>query len=88
MVRSFVFGAALAGALVGAVGLERAQPIVRENSSALARSDGAVMRTQGEACTDACRREHSDCMIRSKGSPSCNARLQQCLQACLARRRQ
>lgn len=47
-----------------------------------------VVRVQGEACTEACRRDHSACLIREKGSPACNTRLQRCLQACLARKRE
>ena len=40
---------------------------------------------QGNACVAACRAAHSDCRIRSKGSPSCDAQLQACLQGCLKR---
>ena len=42
---------------------------------------------QGEACTEGCRRQHSACLIRDKGSPDCNSQLQRCLQNCLAGKR-
>lgn len=44
-------------------------------------------RAQGEACTEGCRRQHSACLIRDKGSPACNSQLQRCLQNCLAGKR-
>jgi hypothetical protein len=50
-------------------------------------SDVPFTRVQGEACTESCRRQHSNCLIRDKGSPNCNAQLQRCLQTCLAGKR-
>lgn len=87
MVRCFILGAALACALHGVVGVQHSGASILHALPPQARAVGARILVQGEACTDACRREHSHCMIRSKGSPSCNVRLQQCLQACLAGRR-
>lgn len=40
---------------------------------------------QGNACASACRSAHNDCRIRTKGSPSCDAALQACMQGCLKR---
>jgi hypothetical protein len=51
------------------------------------RLDAPFTRAQGEACTESCRRQHSNCLIRDKGSPNCNAQLQRCLQTCLAGKR-
>lgn len=51
------------------------------------RSQVPFTRTQGEACAEGCRRQHSACLIRDKGSPICNSRLQRCLQNCLAGKR-
>lgn len=51
------------------------------------RPDAPFKRVQGEACTESCRRQHSNCLIRDKGSPNCNAQLQRCLQTCLAGKR-
>ncbi len=48
------------------------------------RSGAPYTRAQGEACTEGCRRQHSACLIRDKGSPACNSQLQRCLQTCLA----
>ena len=52
-----------------------------------ARSRAPFTRVQGEACTESCRRQHSNCLIRDKGSPNCNSQLQSCLQTCLAGKR-
>jgi hypothetical protein len=52
-----------------------------------ARSRAPYTRAQGEACTEGCRRQHSACLIRDKGSPACNSQLQRCLQNCLAGKR-
>ena len=51
------------------------------------RSSIPYSRAQGEACTEGCRRQHSACLIRDKGSPACNSQLQRCLQNCLAGKR-
>jgi hypothetical protein len=51
------------------------------------RSGAPYTRAQGEACTEGCRRQHSACLIRDKGSPACNSQLQRCLQNCLAGKR-
>ena len=51
------------------------------------RSEIPYTRAQGEACTEGCRRQHSGCLIRDKGSPTCNAQLQRCLETCLAGKR-
>jgi hypothetical protein len=71
------------------LGLAAAGPAGRIMSGQLRTVSAAppVIRVQGEACTDACRRDHSNCMIREKGSPGCNTRLQRCLEACLAGKR-
>ena len=42
---------------------------------------------QSSSCTSACRAQHSQCRIATKGSPSCDAQLQSCLQGCLSGRR-
>ena len=36
-------------------------------------------------CVSSCRAAHSDCRLRTKGSSSCDAQLQACLQSCLKR---
>ena len=77
---------ALVLALLGLAAANAGGPLTRETPQT-APSPPAVVRVQGEACTDACRRDHSSCMISEKGSPDCNTRLQRCLQACLAGKR-
>ena len=37
-------------------------------------------------CAAQCRADHNKCRIDTKGSPSCDARLQSCLQSCLGKR--
>lgn len=37
------------------------------------------------SCVSSCRSAHSDCRLRTKGSASCDAQLQSCLQSCLKR---
>jgi hypothetical protein len=38
---------------------------------------------QGSACVSACKADHNQCRVASKGSASCDAQLQSCLQSCL-----
>jgi len=40
---------------------------------------------EANACAANCRAQHNQCRISTKGNPSCDARLQQCLQSCLKR---
>jgi hypothetical protein len=40
---------------------------------------------QGNACASTCRAAYSDCRIASKGSPSCDAQFQACMQSCQRR---
>lgn len=40
---------------------------------------------EANACAAGCRQQHNQCRIATKGSSSCDARLQQCLQSCLRR---
>ncbi len=41
---------------------------------------------QGNSCTDACRAQHNQCRIATKGSPSCDVQLQACMQRCISTR--
>jgi hypothetical protein len=43
--------------------------------------------TQDASCASACQAEHDRCRLQTKGSPSCDAARQRCLQACLANKR-
>jgi hypothetical protein len=38
---------------------------------------------QGNVCVAACKSSHNQCRIATKGSTSCDAQLQSCLQSCL-----
>lgn len=59
---------------------------------ALAVTAGAVLLgdwmaepASANACAAACRAQHNQCRIQTKGSASCDAALQRCLQGCLRR---
>ena len=40
---------------------------------------------QGNACAASCRSAYNDCRIATKGSASCDAQFQACLQGCVRR---
>ena len=40
---------------------------------------------QNSSCVAACRAAHNDCRIRTKGSASCDAQFQACMQSCIKR---
>ena len=86
MLRCVLPGMALGLALLGSVTAAPAGRLV-SNQASDAAAPTPLVRVQGEACTEACRRDHSACLIMEKGSPHCNVRLQRCLQACLAGKR-
>ena len=86
MLRCVLPGMALGLALLGSVIAAPAGRPVSDRALVLAAA-APLVRVQGEACTEACRREHSTCLIIEKGSPHCNVRLQRCLQTCLAGKR-
>ena len=40
-----------------------------------------------DSCANACQAEHNQCRVATKGSPSCDAARQRCLQACIAKKK-
>lgn len=50
-------------------------------------TDGArsCANADGSSCVSACRAAHNDCRIRTKGSASCDAQFQSCMQGCVKR---
>ena len=44
-----------------------------------------VPRAEANACAAGCRQQHNQCRIQTKGSSSCDAQLQRCLQGCIRR---
>jgi hypothetical protein len=44
-----------------------------------------AIEASANACASNCRAQHNQCRIATKGSSSCDTRLQQCLQRCLRR---
>lgn len=86
MFRFLILGLVLGAALLGQTsGLSQAW--FGAGPAESVRPQAPFTRAQGEVCTESCRRQHSNCLIRDKGSPNCNAQLQQCLQTCLAGKR-
>jgi hypothetical protein len=52
----------------------------------LAVGDSGVELAQADQCVQQCRSAHNQCRINSKGSPSCDAQLQACMDSCRAKR--
>ena len=44
----------------------------------------SVLAAKADTCAPSCRERHNQCRIQTKGSPSCDAQLQACLQSSLA----
>ena len=47
---------------------------------------GNVQLANADQCVSQCRNAHNQCRISTKGSPSCDAQLQSCLDSCRPRR--
>ena len=47
---------------------------------------GAVPPAEANSCQQSCRAQWNQCRIATKGSSSCDAQLQACMQACIPRR--
>ncbi len=45
-----------------------------------------VEKAEASGCAQGCYARHAQCRIQTKGSPSCDAALRQCLKGCLRRR--
>jgi hypothetical protein len=52
-----------------------------------AETSTATRLAQGNSCANACQAEHDRCRVQRKGSPSCDAERQACLQKCLEQRK-
>ncbi len=39
-----------------------------------------------DSCANRCQREHDQCRVATKGSPSCDPARQRCLQECIAKK--
>ena len=85
--RSFI-SAALAGLLVvslssAAVMAQDLLPL-RPSPNALPAIQAPAIVAQDSTCAGACQAQHDQCRVQTKGSPSCDAERQRCLQACIA----
>ena len=48
--------------------------------------DPACAQVESSSCRSTCLAQYNQCRISTKGSPSCDAQYQSCLQACIAQR--
>ena len=50
-------------------------------------AERAPMVVAEDSCANACQAEHNKCRVNTKGSPSCDAARQRCLQTCIANKK-
>lgn len=83
-----VTSAMLAGvmAIVMAVAAARAEdaPHLRPSPNALPAIQAPAVVAQDNSCAGQCQAQYDQCRVQTKGSPSCDAARQRCLQACIA----
>jgi hypothetical protein len=78
------FGLALSGLLATLA----ADPVpLQPSPSALPAVSAPVVVAQDASCASACQAEHDQCRVATKGSPSCDAARQRCLQTCIANKK-
>lgn len=88
MILRTIMGLALASLLAGACLAAEPDPKTFQPSpTALPAMVPPVTVAQGNSCANACQTEHDQCRVVTKGSPSCDAQRQRCLQACIASKR-
>jgi hypothetical protein len=61
-----------------------AQDPLRPSPNALPAIQAPAVIAQDGSCVSACQTRHDQCRVQTKGSPTCDAERQRCLQACLA----
>lgn len=59
------------------------QPL-RPSPNALPAIQAPAIVAQDNSCASVCQSQHDQCRVQTKGSPSCDAARQRCLQTCLA----
>lgn len=47
----------------------------------------AIVVTQSASCASDCQAQHDRCRVQTKGSPSCDAERQYCLEICLQKKK-
>ena len=97
MLRRNIIGLALLGcmtlaaaALVLAPSPEPARPFVSaatSTASAPQSRPGVVVAESATTCAGECQGQHDRCRVQTKGSPSCDAERQRCLEICLHKKR-
>lgn len=86
MVLRYIAGALMLAALVGPAQASDRGPL-QPSSSAFPAVTAPLVVAQDSSCANACQAEHDRCRVATKGSPSCDAARQRCLQACIANKR-
>lgn len=81
-----ILGLAIAVLLAGGAMAADPQPM-QPAPHALPAEGPPMTLVQGNSCANACQTEHDQCRVSTKGSPSCDAARQRCLQACIASKR-
>jgi hypothetical protein len=50
-------------------------------------ADRSTTPVQGPTCASECQTQHNQCRVQTKGSSSCDAQRQRCLEVCLQKRK-
>ena len=78
---------AAAAALVLAPATEPARPIASAVTAGPPQSRPGVIVAESTTCAGECQGQHDRCRVQTKGSPSCDAERQRCLEVCLHKKR-
>ena len=85
MVLRIVLGVAMTGFLrVAAMAADTAE--LQPSPFALPPERAPIVIAE-DSCANACQAEHNQCRVSTKGSPSCDAARQRCLQSCIAKKK-
>lgn len=76
-----------AAALVLAPVTEPARPIASAVTAAPPQSRPGVIVAESTTCASECQGQHNRCRVQTKGSPSCDAERQRCLEICLHKKK-
>lgn len=86
MILRALFGFGLA--LTSSLAISAADPVpLLPSPAAFPAVSAPVVVAQDASCASACQAEHDQCRVATKGSPSCDAARQRCLQACIANKK-
>lgn len=79
---------ALALAVLLSTAAKAADPSpLQPSPSAFPAVSAPVVVAQDGTCANSCQTQHDQCRVATKGSPTCDAERQRCLQACISSKR-